>query len=179
MLEIGSCGNFWCTEISLFLYFTRMDVLQMQMQHFNKYQNNQDLRLPSGSDILPIYWFCRASAIYDLPINLRHIHKRVPALLNSHDYNPEKLQRPILLPPFALSRPPWAQMKIVLWDLNLDCHKKALMKITSQGVEFAKALKKLTFVSRRHHRCTEPQILLTFSATPWPIDPHSLSKLAY
>ena len=55
MLEIGSRGNFLCTEISLFLYFTAMDVLQMQMQHFNKYQNNQDLRLPSGSDILPMY----------------------------------------------------------------------------------------------------------------------------
>ena len=31
-----------------------MDVLQMQMQHCNNYQNNQDLSLPSGSDILPI-----------------------------------------------------------------------------------------------------------------------------
>ena len=31
-----------------------MDVLQMQMQHCNKYQNNQDLSLLSGSDILPI-----------------------------------------------------------------------------------------------------------------------------
>ena len=31
-----------------------MDVLQMQMQHCNNYQNNQDLSLQSGSDILPI-----------------------------------------------------------------------------------------------------------------------------
>ena len=31
-----------------------MDVLQRQMQHCNKYQNNQDLSHPSGSDILPI-----------------------------------------------------------------------------------------------------------------------------
>ena len=31
-----------------------------------------------------LYWSCRASAIYDLPINLRYIHKRVPALLGSH-----------------------------------------------------------------------------------------------
>ena len=60
-----------------------MDVLQMQMQHCNKYQNNQDLSLPSGSNILPIYQSCRASAIYDLPINLRYIHKRVPALVLS------------------------------------------------------------------------------------------------
>ena len=41
----------------------------------------ENLSLPSGSDILPIYWSCRASAIYDLPINLRYIHKRVPALV--------------------------------------------------------------------------------------------------
>ena len=34
--------------------YSAMDVLQMQMQHCNKYQNNQDLSLPSGSDILPI-----------------------------------------------------------------------------------------------------------------------------
>ena len=53
----------------------------MQMQHCNKYQNNQNLGLPSGSNILPIYWSCRASAIYDLPINLRYIHKRVPSLV--------------------------------------------------------------------------------------------------
>ena len=64
---------------SLHCYST-MDVLQMQMQHWNKYQNDQDLSLPSGSDILPIYWSCRASAIYDLPINLRYIDKRIPAL---------------------------------------------------------------------------------------------------
>ena len=30
------------------------------------------------------YWTCRASAIYDLPINLQYIRKRVPALLGSH-----------------------------------------------------------------------------------------------
>ena len=61
--------------------YSVMDVLQMQMQHCNKYQNNQNLSLPSGSDILPIYWSCWASAIYDLPINLRYIHKRVPSLI--------------------------------------------------------------------------------------------------
>ena len=61
--------------------YSAMDVLQMQMQHCNKCQDHQDLSLPSGSDILPIYWSCRASAIYDLPINLRYIHKRVPALV--------------------------------------------------------------------------------------------------
>ena len=62
--------------------YSAMDVLQMQMQHCNNYQNNQDLSLPSGSDILPNFWSCRASAIYDLPINLRYIHKRVPALVH-------------------------------------------------------------------------------------------------
>ena len=34
--------------------YSAMDVLHMQMQHFNSYQKNQDLSLPSGSDILPI-----------------------------------------------------------------------------------------------------------------------------
>ena len=43
--------------------YSAMDVLQMQMQHCNN---------------------CRASAIYDLPINLRYIHKRVPALARAH-----------------------------------------------------------------------------------------------
>ena len=64
--------------------YSAMDVLQMQMQHCNKYQNIQDLSLPSESDILPIYWSCRVNAIYDLPINLRYIHKRVPPLIHTH-----------------------------------------------------------------------------------------------
>ena len=34
--------------------YSAMYVLQMQMQHCNNYQNNQDLSLLSGSDILPI-----------------------------------------------------------------------------------------------------------------------------
>ena len=71
-------------SFSLLHCYSAMDVLQMQMQHCNIYQNNQDLSLMSGSDILPIYWSCRASAIYDLPINLRYIHKRVPALVIMH-----------------------------------------------------------------------------------------------
>ena len=71
-------------SFSLLHCYSAMDVLQMQMQHCNIYQNNQDLSLMSGSDILPIYWSCRASAIYDLPINLRYIHKRVPALARAH-----------------------------------------------------------------------------------------------
>ena len=45
------------------------------------YQNNQDPSLPSGSDILRYIWTCRASAIYDIPINWRYIHKRCPALI--------------------------------------------------------------------------------------------------
>ena len=63
--------------------YSAMDVLQMQMKHCNKYQNNQNLSLLSGSDILPIYLSCPANTIYDLPINLRYIHKRVPALVIS------------------------------------------------------------------------------------------------
>ena len=47
------------------------------MQHCNKYQNNQDLRLSSGSNILIL------PSEYNLPINLRYIHKRVPALVIS------------------------------------------------------------------------------------------------
>ena len=45
------------------------------------YQNNQDIDVPSGSDILRYIWTCRASAIYDIPINWRYIHKRCPALI--------------------------------------------------------------------------------------------------
>ena len=55
MLEIGLCGNFLCTEIFSFPLlhcYSAIDVLQMQMQHCNIYQNNQDLSLPSGSNIL-------------------------------------------------------------------------------------------------------------------------------
>ena len=68
------------------------------MQHCNKYQNNQNLSLPSGSDILPIYWSCRASAIYDLPINLRYIHKRVPSL----QHTPQKWWRHLWTAPYII-----------------------------------------------------------------------------
>ena len=61
--------------------YSAMDVLQMQMQHCNNYQNNQDLSLPSGSDILPIidpaervrYMICRLTS--DIST------KRVPTLI--------------------------------------------------------------------------------------------------
>ena len=43
------------------------------------YQKNKILSLPSGSDILRYIWTCQASAIYDIPINWRYIHKRCPA----------------------------------------------------------------------------------------------------
>ena len=45
------------------------------------YQYNQDPSLPSGSNILRYIWTFRASAIYDIPINWRYIHKRCPALI--------------------------------------------------------------------------------------------------
>ena len=38
--------------------------------------------LPSASDILRYILSCRTIAIYDLPINLRYIYKRVSPLLN-------------------------------------------------------------------------------------------------
>ena len=49
------------------------------------YQNYQDPSLPSGSDILRYVWTCRASAIYDMPINCRYIQKRCPALDFTHN----------------------------------------------------------------------------------------------
>ena len=52
------------------------------------YQNNQDPSLLSGSDILRYIWTCRASAIYDIPINWRYIHKRCPALVTSGVFPP-------------------------------------------------------------------------------------------
>ena len=45
------------------------------------YQNYQKPSLPSGSDILRYIWTCRASAIYDIPINCRYIQQRCPALM--------------------------------------------------------------------------------------------------
>ena len=46
------------------------------------YLSIQDPSLPSWSDILRYIWTCRASAIYDIPINWRYIHKRCPALVD-------------------------------------------------------------------------------------------------
>ena len=40
------------------------------------YQNYQDPSLPSRSDILRYIRTCRASAIYDIPINWRYTHKK-------------------------------------------------------------------------------------------------------
>ena len=51
------------------------------------YQNYQDPSLPSGSDILRYFWTCRASAIYDMPINWRYIQKRCPALVGTHTHS--------------------------------------------------------------------------------------------
>ena len=65
------------------------------LQHYNKYQNNQDLNsvtewvqyiaiylsMPSGSDSSRYILTCRAIAIYGLPINLRYIYKRVSSLI--------------------------------------------------------------------------------------------------
>ena len=41
--------------------------------------------LPSASDILRYILSCRAIAIYDLPINLRYIYKRVSPLVDNED----------------------------------------------------------------------------------------------
>ena len=40
--------------------------------------------LPSAFDILQYIFFCRAIPIYDLPINLRYIYKRVSPLIAMH-----------------------------------------------------------------------------------------------
>ena len=72
---LGRTGTSWppwklvnvesfCAQNFLFSFTSllkRYGCLQMQMQNYNKYQNNQNLSLPSGSDILLIYWSCRAS----------------------------------------------------------------------------------------------------------------------
>ena len=55
------------------------------------YQNDQDPSLPIGSDIFRYIWTCRASAIYDIPINWRYIQQRCPALLSSRP--PEDLSQ--------------------------------------------------------------------------------------
>ena len=69
------------------------------------YQNYQDPSLPSGSDILRYVWTCRASAIYDMPINWRYIQKRCPALvwtqLQSNYFNRTQLRSASVQPIFA------------------------------------------------------------------------------
>ena len=42
--------------------------------------------LPSAFDILRYILSCRAIAIYDLPINLRYIYKRVSPLIGGHHF---------------------------------------------------------------------------------------------
>ena len=82
------------------------------LQHYNKYQNNQDLKsatewiwyiaiylsLPSGSDISRYILNCeRLRYIYGLPINLRYIYKRVSSLVCKLQYSKLKRQRASLL----------------------------------------------------------------------------------
>ena len=81
------------SEISCMYYNNSMK--WNMLQHYNKYQNNQDfnsvtkwiryiakyLSLPSGSDISRYILNCRAIAIYGLLINLRYIYKRVSSLV--------------------------------------------------------------------------------------------------
>ena len=57
MLEIGLCGKFLCTELSLFLYFIAIALWMLTNANatLQQIQNNPNLSLPSGSDILPIY----------------------------------------------------------------------------------------------------------------------------
>ena len=63
--------------------------------------------LPSASDILRYILSCRAIAIYDLPINLRYIYKRVSPLITMrlwHCYGPNWDQRWIIWPEFPSGR---------------------------------------------------------------------------
>ena len=50
--------------------------------------------LPSASDILRYILYCRTIAIYDLPINLRYIYKRVSPLITSQSANDWYMTQP-------------------------------------------------------------------------------------
>ena len=68
------CGELQCTAM-------KCNVLQVESCK-TMFQNNQDLSLQSGSDILDI--FGPAERVrYDILINRRYIHKRWPALIFS------------------------------------------------------------------------------------------------
>ena len=84
MLEIGLCGKFLCTEISLFLYFTSIALWMCYKCRCNTATFTKIIKIWVFR-VDPIYWSCRASAIYDLSINLWYIldnPQRVPALIH-------------------------------------------------------------------------------------------------
>ena len=56
MLEIDSCRNVWCIELSLFLFFYAIALWMCCKCKCNTATNTKiiDLSLPSGSNILPI-----------------------------------------------------------------------------------------------------------------------------
>ena len=82
MLEICLGGKFLCTEISPFLYFTAIALWICYKYKCNTATNTKIIKTW-------VFWvdpiYCRyfEPAIYDLPINLRYIHKRVPALIHT------------------------------------------------------------------------------------------------
>ena len=80
------------------------------------YQNYQDPSLPSGSDILRYIWTCRASALYDMPINWRYIQKRCPAL-------PDTLILKKFGPGKLLAKKVWAQNIFIDFLAELDRKK--------------------------------------------------------
>ena len=94
ILSVEKKWQIWCMMICKFLFLTSLLWVELQCTVNKCYvlqvascntmnQNNQDPSLPSESNILRYIWTCRASAIYDIPINWPYIHKRCPALLKT------------------------------------------------------------------------------------------------
>ena len=63
------CDALWCVGVRIYIYWNIRGLI---------------LSLPSASNILRYILSCRAIAIYDLPINLRYIYKRVLPLVYTH-----------------------------------------------------------------------------------------------
>ena len=68
-------------------------------------KQNQYLSLPSGSNIWQYIWSCRASAIYDIAINWRYIHKRCPPLVHQRNTSARRTAW-CRRPPRSTSQPP-------------------------------------------------------------------------
>ena len=83
MLEISAYVNccFLCSVIFIEYYSTMHCNEVLQACRVDPIYCDIYFVLPSAFDISRYILSCRAIAIYDLPINLRYIHKRVPSLI--------------------------------------------------------------------------------------------------